>query len=234
VVYRLLASWLQRGDYLTGVPRRIRCWQLTKISQTPGSIFLTLSKCSESCNSLTDVEPYYVHSFIELPAIKLGVTHCILHRDRSHHCGKMLKPFIPPQHRTNSSPRLFSIIAVRIDSRSATQNFLFSMLRLPIRQETNQKILNRVSRATAPPLPSHRRDCPEISRQPRGRNRTACYDKGMLHGIRNIWAACFMIHRHRSKKVFQTLIQDWQGILVSDGSSVYAKWWGCVKPAWPI
>ena len=39
-------------------------------------------------------------------------------------------------------------------------------------------------------------------------------------------AAYFVIHRHRSKKAFQALIQDWQGILVSDGYAVYTKWVG--------
>jgi transposase len=32
-------------------------------------------KCSCGCNTLTDVEPYYVHQVVELPEIKLEVTH---------------------------------------------------------------------------------------------------------------------------------------------------------------
>ncbi|MGD9610499.1 MAG: DUF6444 domain-containing protein [Desulfovibrionaceae bacterium] len=65
-------------------------------------------KCTCGCNSLTDVEPYYGHQVVELPEIKLEVTHFILHRGRCRHCGKRLKALIPPQHRTGygSSPRI--------------------------------------------------------------------------------------------------------------------------------
>jgi transposase len=33
-----------------------------------------------------------------------------------------------------------------------------------------------------------------------------------------------LIHPHRSKEAFLTLIEDWQGILVSDGYGVYQDW----------
>src|SRR6266481_1829989 len=34
----------------------------------------------------------------------------------------------------------------------------------------------------------------------------------------------YLIHPHRSKEAFFTLIEDWQGILVSDGYGVYQDW----------
>jgi len=34
-------------------------------------------------------------------------------------------------------------------------------------------------------------------------------------------AALYMIHPHRSKEAFAALIDDWAGILVIDGYSVY-------------
>jgi len=40
----------------------------------------------------------------------------------------------------------------------------------------------------------------------------------------NSAVAFFMIHRSRSKEAFQALIRDWEGILISDGYQVYAKW----------
>jgi transposase len=40
----------------------------------------------------------------------------------------------------------------------------------------------------------------------------------------NETVAYFMIHRNRSKQAFYELIQDWEGILVSDNYDVYAKW----------
>jgi transposase len=37
-------------------------------------------------------------------------------------------------------------------------------------------------------------------------------------------AAFYMIHPHRSKEAFAALIDDWAGILVSDGYGVYQSW----------
>ena len=34
----------------------------------------------------------------------------------------------------------------------------------------------------------------------------------------------YLIHPHRSKEAFAALIEDWQGILVSDGYGVYQHW----------
>jgi len=34
----------------------------------------------------------------------------------------------------------------------------------------------------------------------------------------------FMVHGRRSREVFETLIQDWKGILISDGYKVYQRW----------
>ena len=40
----------------------------------------------------------------------------------------------------------------------------------------------------------------------------------------NSTVAYFIIHKNRSKEAFQELIQDWEGILVSDNYGTYAKW----------
>src|SRR5215475_1679647 len=37
-------------------------------------------------------------------------------------------------------------------------------------------------------------------------------------------AAFYMIHPHRSKEAFAALIDDWAGILISDGYGVYQNW----------
>ena len=55
----------------------------------------------------------------------------------------------------------------------------------------------------------------------------------------NNTVAYFMIHKNRSKVAFLELIQDWEGILVSDNYGVYAKWinlrqtyyWALTQPA---
>ncbi|WP_457551978.1 IS66 family transposase [Desulfobacula sp.] len=40
----------------------------------------------------------------------------------------------------------------------------------------------------------------------------------------NNTVAYFMIHKNRSKQAFLELIQNWEGILVSDNYGVYTKW----------
>ena len=45
-------------------------------------------------------------------------------------------------------------------------------------------------------------------------------------------AAFYMIHPHAPKKPFAALIDDWAGILVSDGYGVYQTWVERDKRAW--
>jgi len=188
-------------------------------------------KCTCGCNRLSDVEPYYVHQVVELPEIKLEVTHFILHRGRCRHCGKMVKALIPPQHRTGFGPRLSSIIAVmagtQADSRRAIQDFLFSVLDLQVSQGAIQKIIDRVCSAIEP----HYEAIAEVARSSPVNHvdETSWRCKGLLNWLwvmGNSLVAFFVLHPNRSKKAFKALIADWSGILVSDGYGVYVKWMG--------
>ena len=56
---------------------------------------------------------------------------------------------------------------------------------------------------------------------------TSWFTHGMLKWLWtmvNTKVAYFKIHPRRSKKALAALIDDWQGILVSDGFTVYQKW----------
>ena len=52
----------------------------------------------------------------------------------------------------------------------------------------------------------------------------------LTHTLQWLWvmvsdtAALYMIHPHRSKEAFAALIDDWTGLLVSDGYGVYHHW----------
>ena len=52
----------------------------------------------------------------------------------------------------------------------------------------------------------------------------------LTHTLQWLWvmvsetAALYMIHPHRSKEAFAALIDDWEGLLVSDGYGVYQHW----------
>jgi transposase len=45
-----------------------------------------------------------------------------------------------------------------------------------------------------------------------------------LWAMVNSRVAFFKLHKERSKKAFLALIENWQGILISDGYNVYQKW----------
>lgn len=60
--------------------------------------------------------------------------------------------------------------------------------------------------------------------------------------LANATVALFMIHRKRSKGTFKALVQEWEGILVSDGYRVYTSWVGqrqtclayLIRDAWTL
>ena len=188
-------------------------------------------KCTCGCDALSDIEPYYIHQVVELPVIELQVTHVILYRGRCRHCGKVVRALVPPQQRTGFGARLSAMIAAmagtQADSRRAIQDFLFSILGLRISQGGVQNVIDRVSRAIEP----HYESIAEVARNARVNHvdETSWRCNGALKWLwvmGNTMVAFFMVHENRSRKAFQSLIQDWNGILVSDGYGVYVKWMG--------
>jgi len=138
---------------------------------------------------------------------------------------------IPPEQRTGFGPRLSALIAelcgVHGYSRRVVQDFLLSVLGLPISQGGVQKVLDRVSAAIAPHYAAiegvaHAAPVNHV-------DETSWRRKGRLAWL---WvmacaqAALFMIHPKRSRAAFEALVKDWTGILVSDGYGVYRNWIG--------
>ncbi|MEW6233684.1 MAG: IS66 family transposase [Chloroflexota bacterium] len=188
-------------------------------------------RCACGCSRTLDPEPYYIHQLIELPVINLLVRHIILYRARCAGCGKTVKAVIPPAQRSGFGPRLSALIAelcgAHGDSRRAVQDFLLSVLGLPISQGGVQKVLDRVSAAIAP----HYAAIEDVARAAPVNHvdETSWRRKGRLAWL---WvmtcarAALFMIHAKRSKAAFEALVKDWTGILVADGYGVYRNWVG--------
>ena len=108
-------------------------------------------RCSCGCQNIAVVEPYYIHQVIELPRIEAHIRHIILYRGRCSACGSTVKAHIPHEIRTGFGPRLSAMVAelaaVHGDSRRAVQDFVYSVIGVPISQGAIQKILNRVSQA---------------------------------------------------------------------------------------
>ena len=187
--------------------------------------------CTCGCREFINYEPYYTHQHLELPEVRMTVTHFILHRGECTCCGKTGRALVPSEYRTGYGPRLCAVIAELAgshgDSRLTIQNFCASVLGLSISLGAIQKILDRTSEAITPHYD-------EIGAQTRQAavnhvDETSWRLKGALCWLwvlANATVALFMIHSRRSKDAFKALIREWEGILVSDGYRVYTDWVG--------
>jgi transposase len=186
-------------------------------------------RCSCGCADYEEPEPCYTHQVIELPEIELSVLHIILHRGKCSNCGKTVKAHVPFALRTGFGPRLSALVVeltgVHGDSRRAVQDFLQSVFALKISQGAIQKITDRVRQAIKP----HYEAIRELvhSAAVNHADETTWKRKG---GLEWLWLLCnaavafFSIHKNRTRKAFEALIGEWQGILVSDGYGVYQQW----------
>lgn len=189
------------------------------------------TQCPCGNREFPDTAPYYTHQVIELPEIKMAVTHFVLHKGQCPCCGKLNKALIPKEHRYGYGPRLTAMIGEMAgnqgESRTLIQNFCCSVLGLSISLGAIQKVIDRVATAIEP----HYERIAQQARRAEVNHvdETSWFQNGVLMWL---WvmvsskAALFMIHSNRSKAAFDTLIQDWVGILVSDGYGLYRKWVG--------
>ncbi len=159
----------------------------------------------------------------------MDVTHWVLHRGWCVECGRWTKAQVPAEHATGYGPR-FSALMGEVagtygNGRRMVQTLCASVLQVPISLGAIQKVLNRVTQAIDPYYVA-------IATQARQSSvnyidETSWYCLNTLHWL---WVmaservAFYMIHPHRSKEAFAALIDDWAGILVSDGYGVYQNW----------
>jgi transposase len=189
------------------------------------------SVCPCGNQHFPETEPYYTHQVIELPEIIMDVTHYVLHRGRCPVCGKMNKAMVPPEHRPGFGPRLSAMIAEVVgtqgDSRTIAQNLCLSVLGVHISLGAVQKVIDRVTQALEPhyvAIAQEARNAPvnnidETSHRQKGK-------LSWLWVMANSLVVFFMIHAHRSGEAFKELIDEWTGILISDGYGVYRKYIG--------
>jgi len=187
--------------------------------------------CTCGNRMFDNATPYYTHQMIELPEIKMDVTHFVLYKGTCSCCGKTNKGLIPKEHRTGYGPRLTALIAemagTQADSRSIIQTFCDSVLDVKISLGAIQKVLDRVSQAIEP---SYEAIASQVRQaKVNHADETSWHKNGVLMWLwvlANQTSAFFMIHSRRSWEAFEDLIRDWKGILVSDGYKVYCKWVG--------
>lgn len=175
------------------------------------------------------LQPFYVHQHIELPKINMDVTHYILQQCNCPSCGKTVKAKLPQEKATGYGPRLTAFIGelsgIKAMSRKDVQDLCSSVLGVSIARGTIQKLVDRTSRAISVVYDHIGR----VARQYRCNyvDETSWFKNHNLHWLwtmANDRVAFYRIDNRRSKEAFNTLIQDWEGILISDGYGLYQKW----------
>src|SRR5256714_3409992 len=183
--------------------------------------------CGNTTFALTT--PYHTHQVIELPPITMDVTHWVLHQGWCSDCGRWSKAQVPAEYATGYGPRLSALMSELAgaygNGRRMVQTFCASVLQVPISLGAIQKVLDRVAQAIEPhytAIATQARHAPVnyIDETPWFLTNTLQWLWVMVSDA----AAFYLIHPHRSKEAFAALIDDWAGILVSDGYGVYQHW----------
>ena len=173
--------------------------------------------------------PYDIHQSMELPPVEMHVTHWLLHQGRCTGCGNLLRARLPKAQQSGYGPRLTALIgelsAMHRISRRGVQDFCRSVLRVSISLGAIQRLIDRTSLAIVP----HDTAIARLARKARAGyvDETPWYCR---HALQWLWGlvtdsvALYRIHPKRSHEAFGSLIEDWRGILVSDGYGVYQAW----------
>jgi transposase len=188
--------------------------------------------CCSCGNRHFDVKkmtPFYTHQRIELPEIKMDVTHYVLHQCQCDKCGKIVKAQLSKEYQPGYGPRLSALVAelsgIEGSSRQTVQNFCQSVLGFHISTGAVQNIIDRVSAS----LNSAYDRIGEVARTQYVNHidETSWWEAGVLKWLWtmvNKKVAFYMIHNHRDKKAFLQLVDTWKGILVSDDYRLYTTW----------
>ncbi|MFP4475778.1 MAG: IS66 family transposase [Desulfatibacillaceae bacterium] len=173
--------------------------------------------------------PFYIHQVVELPEIRLNVTHFRLFEARCQGCGSTVKGRIPDGEGTGYGPRLSALVAqlsgVYGESRETVQDLIQSVLGLHISTGGIQRIIDRASAAIEPvyeAIADEARNAP-VNHVDETSWKTESKLK-WLWVMANLRVAFFMIHKNRSYEAFCQLVDAWEGILVSDDYALYRKW----------
>jgi transposase len=183
--------------------------------------------CGNTTFALTT--PYHTHQVIELPSIEMEVTHLVLHQGCCAACGRWCKAHVPDEHASGYGPRFSALMGELAgtygNGRRMVQTFCASVLGVPISLGAIQKVLDRVTQAIDPYYAVIARQARQASVNYIDETPWYC-----LNTLEWLWVmaservAFYMIHPRRSKEAFAALIDDWEGILVSDGYGVYQTW----------
>lgn len=172
---------------------------------------------------------FYTHQRIEMPEPKMDIIHFVLNQCDCPNCGKTVKAKPPSSARAGFGPRLSAFIAelsgIKGMSRNDVKNLCESVLGINISTGAIQKMIDRTSEAIAPAYEKIGRmarssECNYIDETSWFKNNNLNW----LWAMVNEHIAFYRIDPNRSKRAFEDLVQDWHGILISDGYALYCSW----------
>jgi len=190
---------------------------------------ITPGPCACGHGELVSLAPDYTHQVVDLPPIEMDIQHFILQQGTCGGCGRTLKAQVPSEHQTGYGPRLTALIGelagMHRTSRRLIQDCCHSVLHIPMSLGAVQKIIDRVSHALVP----HYEAMATLARHATvgSSDETPWYCHNALHWLWTLstnTVSLYLIHPNRSQEAFAALIEDWQGILVSDGDGVSQGW----------
>ena len=202
----------------------------SKCSKPTDTIPVQPMECSCRCKTIKKMQPFYTHQQIEFPAIDLDVTHYVLHKGYCNNCGKTLSATLSKEQGFGYGPRMSALIAelsgIQGASRKSVQQFLNSVLGVPISTGGIQKVVDRVSEAAKP---AYDRIAETARSEKVGYiDETSWFKAGKLQWLWVMFTAsvafCTWFTPRRSREAFNEVVKQWQGILVSDNFSVYQNW----------
>jgi transposase len=185
--------------------------------------------CACGHDALVSLAPYYTHQVVELPPIEMDIQHFILQQGTCGGCGRTLKAQIPHEHQAGYGPRLTALIGELAGMHRTpwrlVQDFCHAVLHIPMSLGAVHKIIDRVAQAIVP----HYDAIATLARQALVGyiDETPWYCHNTLQWLWTLTTetvSLYLIHPRRSKEGFAALIEDWQGLLVSDGYGVYQRW----------
>jgi transposase len=169
--------------------------------------------------------PDHTPQGIARPPIAVDITHGVLPQGAWGGCGQLLQAEVPRHHGSGSGPRLTALVgalrAMHRSSRRLMQDFYHAVLPLPISLGAVQKVLDRASPARVPPdaaMAALARQAPvgSIDETPWSCQHTL-QGLGTMTTDPGAWS---LMPPHRSTDAFCALIEDGQGVLVSEGYGV--------------
>lgn len=198
----------------------------------PTEIHVVLpSSCPCGCTDFhgTIWEPYYTHQNIELPRPQVDVRHYILHKCQCPSCGQQAKAELPEKVKTGFGPKFSAFIAEMSGpkglSRLSVQNLVRSMFEVHISTGAIQNIIDRATNALDPIYQriaevARSSYCNYVDETSWKLSHDLCW----LWVMANDRVGFYRIDSNRSAKAFEMLVEDWNGILISDGYELYKKW----------